>query len=107
MRRNLEMTQGLVFSQRVLLALIGKGLSRQKAYELVQQNAMMAWTQKIPLLGLLKKDKEVSNKLSAKELEEIFDYTFFLKHIDTIFKRLHFVKKTKKTKNESLAPQAL
>jgi adenylosuccinate lyase len=112
MRRNLELTQGLVFSQRVLLALIDKGLSRQKAYELVQRNAMTAWKQRTPFLGLLKKDKEITGKLSAKELEGLFDYNYFIKHVDAVFKRLELAKtkKTKKTKTaktSELAPQAI
>ncbi|MFC1905513.1 adenylosuccinate lyase [Chloroflexota bacterium] len=88
MRQNLELTQGLVFSQRVLIAMIDKGLSRQKAYEIVQRNAMKAWKQKTSFLGLLKSDTEVTTKLSESELTTIFDYSFFTKHVDTIFKRL-------------------
>ncbi|MBM4450783.1 MAG: adenylosuccinate lyase, partial [Chloroflexi bacterium] len=107
MSRNLELTQGLVFSQRVLLALIDKGLSRQKAYELVQRNAMTAWKQKTPFVGLLKNDKEVTSKLSAKELEEMFDYDYFLRHVDAVFKRLGMAKKAKSTKTETQASLAL
>jgi len=109
MRRNLELTQGLVFSQRVLLALIDKGLSRQKAYALVQRNAMTAWKQKTPFLGLLKTDKEVTDKLPSKEMETLFDYNYFLKHVDAVFKRLGLArtKKTKVTKIDEVAPQAI
>lgn len=109
MRRNLELTQGLVFSQRVLLALIDKGLSRQKAYELVQRNAMTAWEQRTPFLGLLKVDKEIMAKLSEQEIEALFDYNYFIKHVDGVFNRLGLTraKKTKTAKTDELAPQAI
>ena len=107
MQQNLELTQGLVFSQRVLIALIDKGLTRQKAYALVQQNAMKAWRQKTSFLSLLKSDTEITARLSNAELKAIFDYNFFLKHVDTIFKRLG-LEKTKKTyKSKVVAPLAL
>lgn len=88
MRCNLEITQGLVFSQRVLLALVEKGLKREQAYELVQRNAMKAWKERVPFLGLLKADRDVTARLEPKELEALFDYNFYLKHIDEIFTRL-------------------
>ncbi len=86
MRENLEVTKGLTFSQRVLIALINKGLSRQRAYELVQRNAMKAWRGKENFLELLRQDEEII--LSEDELSEIFDYGYYLKHIDEIFQRL-------------------
>jgi adenylosuccinate lyase len=88
MRKNVELTKGLIFSQRVLIALIDKGLSRQKAYELVQRNAMKSWTEKIDFLSLLKSDAEISSYISESELVSIFDYNQFLQHIDSIFSRL-------------------
>jgi adenylosuccinate lyase len=88
MKENLELTQGLIFSQRVLLALIDKGLSRQKAYELVQRNAMKAWKERIDFLHLLQADAEVTASLPAVELESLFDYQYYLKHIDQVFERL-------------------
>jgi len=88
MKENLELTQGLVFSQRVLLALIDKGLSRQKAYELVQRNAMKAWKERTDFLHLLQADAEVSASLPAVELKSLFDYQYYLKHIDQVFERL-------------------
>ena len=100
MKRNLEITQGLVFSQNVMLALVGKGLSRQTAYELTQRNAMQAWKTKTPFLKLLKADKEVMEQLNAKELESVFDYRRFLKHVDTIFERLGLLKKTRRASNK-------
>jgi adenylosuccinate lyase len=97
MKRNLEITQGLVFSQSVMLALVGKGLSRQKAYEITQRNAMQAWKTRTPFLKLLKADVAVMENFNVKELESIFDYRRFLKHVDTIFERLGLLRKTRKT----------
>jgi len=88
MRENLEVTRGLVFSQRVLTALIEKGLSRQKAYEIVQRNSMKAWKERASFLGLLQADPEVSKHLSQSELKGLFDYQFFLRHVDEVFERL-------------------
>ena len=93
MRRNLELTQGLIFSQRVLIALIDKGLSRQKAYELVQRNSMKSWKQKNNFLDLLKADSDITSQLSRPELESLFDYNYFLKHVDEVFQRLGLNKK--------------
>lgn len=111
MRHNLELTQGLVFSQRVLISLIDKGLTRQKAYELVQRNAMKAWKQRTSFLDLLKADSEVMDTLSEPELEAIFDYNLFLEHVDTIFQRLGLnrikINKNKVPKGSALAPQSL
>lgn len=88
MQKNVELTKGLIFSQRVLIALIDKGLSRQKAYELVQRNAMKSWKEKKDFLGLLKSDTEVTAQIPKSELESIFNYNQFLQHIDSIFLRL-------------------
>src|SRR4030043_218367 len=109
MRRNLELTQGLVFSQRVLIALIDKGLSRQTAYELVQHNAMKAWKERTSFLELLKADSEVKAHLSNKELESLFDYNYFMRHADIVFSRLGLTekKKAKAVKPVELAPHSL
>ncbi|MFC2012254.1 adenylosuccinate lyase [Chloroflexota bacterium] len=88
MKRNLELTRGLVFSQRVMLALIDKGLSRQQSYELVQRNAMKAWKGKRNFLSLLKADPEVTASLPVEELEPLFDYEYYLRYVDDIFQRL-------------------
>ncbi len=97
MRRNLELTQGLVFSQNVMLALVGKGLTRQKAYEVTQRNAMKAWKTKTPFIKLLKEDKDVTEQLNAKELQAIFDYRRFLKYVDDIFVRLGLLNKRRRS----------
>jgi len=109
MYHNLELTQGLVFSQRVLIALIDKGLSRQNAYKIVQHNAMQAWKLKTSFLDLLKSDTEVTSVLANTELENIFSYDYFLSHVDTIFKRLGLTKakRIKGTSNNKLEPQSL
>jgi adenylosuccinate lyase len=88
MRKNLDRLGGLVHSQRVMLALTQKGVSREDSYRLVQRNAMPVWRGEGDFLTLLKKDSEVSAKLSAPELEELFDLGYHLKHVDTIFDRV-------------------
>jgi adenylosuccinate lyase len=88
MQKNLDRLGGLVHSQRVLLALTQKGVSREDSYRLVQRNAMPVWRGEGDFLTLLKKDAEVKAKLSDKELEELFDLDYHLKHVDTIFKRV-------------------
>lgn len=88
MRRNMERSQGLIYSQRVLLALVDKGLTREAAYDLVQRNAMKAWELQTPFLELLKQDKDVMKHFTPVELEELFDPSYHLQHVDTIFARL-------------------
>lgn len=87
MRRNLEVTRGLTFSQRVLTALIEeKGFSRQDAYKVVQRNAMKAWKEGGQFFDLLINDPEMT--LTNEELTAIFDYNYYLRNIDAIFQRL-------------------
>jgi adenylosuccinate lyase len=88
MRKNLEKQGGLVHSERVLLALVQKGLAREEAYKLVQRNAMKAWAGEGDFLGLLKRDPQVIQKIRESELEALFDLNHHLKHVDTIFKRV-------------------
>ncbi len=88
MQKNLDLTAGLVNSQRVLLAFTQKGVSREDGYRLVQKHAMRAWNGEGALLDLLKADPEVTAKLSSKELEELFDLGYHFKHVDTIFARV-------------------
>jgi len=88
MEKNLNRLGGLVHSQRVLLALTQKGISREDAYRFVQRNAMPVWRGEGDFLTLLKKDAEVSRALSEAELEELFDLGYHLKHVDTIFARV-------------------
>ncbi|MBN1189893.1 MAG: adenylosuccinate lyase [Dehalococcoidales bacterium] len=112
MKKNMELTRGLVFSQRVMLALIEKGLSRQKAYELVQRNAMKAWTGSRNFLTLLKHDTEVTAAIKAQDLEAIFDYQYYLGHVNEIFNRLGLTEaqwrdKSVKTALSQLAPRSI
>ncbi len=88
MKRNTELTKGLIFSQRVMLALIDKGLSRQEAYEVVQRNAMKAWQKNRNFLTLLKADPDVAATLPQEELEALFDVQYYLRYVDNIFRRL-------------------
>jgi len=88
----LNSLKGVVFSQRVLLALINKGTSREAAYKLVQDNAMKAWQEKKSFLSLLEGDKQILARLSKSELASLFDYNCYLKYVDTIFERLRLSK---------------
>jgi adenylosuccinate lyase len=88
MRKNLDRLGGLIHSQRVLLALTQKGVSREEAYSLVQRNAMPVWQGKGEFLSLLKADRDVAKALSASELEALFDLGYHFKHVDTIFARV-------------------
>ena len=88
MQKNMDRLGGLIHSQRVLLALTQKGVSREDSYKFVQRNAMPVWRGEGDFLTLLKKDPEVSKALSDKELEELFDLGYHLKHVDTIFARV-------------------
>jgi adenylosuccinate lyase len=88
MRKNLDRAGGLVHSQRVLLALTQKGVTREDAYRLVQRNAMKAWRGEGDFLALLKGDAEVRKHLSDKELAANFDLDFHLAQVDTIFRRV-------------------
>ena len=112
MRHNIELTQGLVFSQRVLLALIDKGLTRKEAYKMVQDNAMEAWRGKKSFLALLLMDKRITNYLPEDELKSLFDYNYYLKYVDTVFERLGLTKtkrekKAGKAGSTELAPRAV
>jgi adenylosuccinate lyase len=88
MRKNLDRLGGLIHSQRVLLALTQKGMSREEAYAAVQRNAMPVWRGEGDFLALLKKDPAVAAKLKPTELEALFDLAYHTKHVDTIFARV-------------------
>jgi len=87
MKLNLEKTLGLTFSQRLMLALVEKGLRREEAYEMAQRNAMTAWEKKKDYRELIAADQEIKEYLSEEELDQIFDWEAYLKNIDQIFKR--------------------
>ena len=110
MKRNLELTKGLVFSQRVMLALIDKGLKRGKAYEMVQRNAMKSWRTGRNFLTLLKADAEVTAILPADEIAKLFDYQYYLRYVDDIFHRIGLTEsqwKEKTNRAGELAPRSL
>ncbi len=88
MERNLNKFRGLVHSQRVMLALTQKGISREDSYRLVQRNAMKVWEQGADFMAELKADAEVRAVLSEAEIEEKFDLGYHTKHVDTIFARV-------------------
>ena len=88
MIKNLNLTHGLIFSQGLLLALIGKGLSRDAAYRLVQRPAMQVWEQGGEFLSLVQEDAEIARHLTPAELAAIFDLGRALRHVDAIFARV-------------------
>lgn len=88
MKRNMDRTLGLIYSQRVLLALIDKGLTREEAYDTVQPRAMESWEKQVPFRELVDADEVISSKLTKEEIDDCFDYHFHIKHVDTIFTRL-------------------
>jgi adenylosuccinate lyase len=88
MRKNLDRLGGLIHSQRVLLALTQKGVSREDAYNFVQRNAMPVWRGEGDFLTLLKADKDVTQALSPSELESLFDLGYHMKQVDFIFERV-------------------
>jgi adenylosuccinate lyase len=88
MRKNLDRLGGLIHSQRVLLALTQKGVSREDAYAWVQRNAMPVWRGEGDFLSLLKADPDVSGALSDAEIESLFDLGYHFEHVDTIFARV-------------------
>ncbi len=88
MKRNLERLGGLVYSQRVLLALTQSGVSREDAYSLVQKSAMVVWQDGSNFLELLKADPQVTKALDAAALDNLFDPAYHTKHVDTIFQRV-------------------
>ena len=88
MKRNMDRTFGLIYSQRVLLALIDKGLSREEAYDTVQPKTAESWDKQIQFRPLVEADPKITDILSSEEIADCFDYSWHLKHVDTIFNRL-------------------
>ncbi|TKI57593.1 adenylosuccinate lyase [Brevibacillus antibioticus] len=91
MKRNMDRTFGLIYSQQVMLKLIEKGMSREQAYDTVQPRAMQAWEEQRSFRAIVEEDATVSSTLSKEELDECFDYRYHLKHVDTIFQRLGLI----------------
>lgn len=88
MKRNMDRTFGIIFSQRVLLALIDKGMSREEAYDIVQPKAMEAWEKQVQFKSLIEANEVVKEKLTQEEIADCFDYRYHLKQVDTIFSRV-------------------
>jgi adenylosuccinate lyase len=88
MRRNLEASHGLFFSQRLLLALVDAGLERAAAYELVQRNAMRAWEEERDFVQLVRSDDEIAGRLDSAALDGVFDLAAYTRNVDVVFDRL-------------------
>jgi adenylosuccinate lyase len=88
MKENLDLTGGLIYSQRVLLELVKRGISREDAYRIVQRNAMKAWQKKGDFRKLLERDPALKQVISDGDLENAFSLHYHLQHIDTIFRRV-------------------
>jgi adenylosuccinate lyase len=86
--RNLNLMNGLIFSQRVMLALTEKKMSREDAYQAVQRNAMRVWEEGLDFKKLIDADPQINNYLTTREIEELFDLNYHTKHIDSIFKNV-------------------
>ena len=88
MWENIESSRGLIFSQRVLLELVDKGMAREDAYAIVQRNAAVGWDQGEDFRQLIKSDQETATYLSESELDELFDYGYYTRYVDETFQRL-------------------
>lgn len=88
MKRNMDRTYGLIYSQRVLLTLINKGLKREEAYDLVQSKAMEAWETQVQFKQLIENNETIKATLSQEEIDECFDYNHHMQNVDTIFERV-------------------
>ncbi len=84
---NIEDSRGLIFSQRVLLALVDRGMAREEAYQVVQRNAMRSWDHNEDFRELLKADADARNRFSPEELEELFDYGYYTRYVDETLQR--------------------
>ena len=91
MKENIERTKGLLFSQRVLLALVEKGMPREEAYEVVQANSAKTWDEDADFRELLRADPVVASRLSPEEVEGLFDYGYYSRYVDEIFERAGLV----------------
>lgn len=88
MKRNIDRTYGVIFSQRVLLSLIDQGMSREEAYDIVQPNAMKAWETATHFRTLIEQEEKITSTLTEEQIEACFDYTYHLKNVDNIFKKI-------------------
>jgi adenylosuccinate lyase len=88
MKRNMDATFGLIYSQRVLLKLIDHGMSREEAYDLVQPKTAISWDNQVQFRPLLEEDERITSVLSKEEIDDAFDYNYHIKQVDTIFERV-------------------
>lgn len=88
MRENLSLSYGLVFSHRVMTKMIERGLSRERAYEIVQRESLESWKSREPFIERIKRVPEILNILESSEIEELFDPSFYLRNVDEVFRRL-------------------
>jgi adenylosuccinate lyase len=88
MQANMDETKGLYYSQKILLELTQRGVSRENGYRLVQKNALEAWDEKVDFKNLVLADPEITSVISKKEIEEFCSPEFFTKHVDEIFTRV-------------------
>ena len=88
MRNNIDKTLGLVFSQRLMLELVNKGVLRETAYDWVQRNALEAWGQKVDFQYLILQDRDIMSKLTIAEVDTLFDYEYHIRYIDYIFHKI-------------------
>lgn len=88
MIKNMDKTLGLIYSQRVMLKLIEKGMSRENAYDLVQPKTAESWDNQIPFRSLIEGDEKITSVLSRADIEDAFDYNYHIRHADEIFKRV-------------------
>ncbi len=103
MFENIESSRGLVFSQRVLLALVEKGLDREEAYKIVQTNANRCWEEGLDFRDLLRADRQIGERLSQPELDELFDYGYYTRYVDDIFARLGLLEQAAKKQKTATA----
>ncbi len=87
MKANIEKTGGLIFSQRILIKLVDKGIDRDNAYRWVQRNAMKRWINNEDFRENIHKDEDITKYLSAAEIDDCFNYEYYLRNIDVIMKR--------------------
>lgn len=87
MKNNIDKTFGLVYSQRVMLTMIDKGLAREEAYDLVQPKAMESWETKVPFRDLISADERITEVLTEEEIGGLFDENHHLQRVDVIFRR--------------------
>ena len=91
MMENIESSRGLIFSQRVLLSLVDKGIAREEAYKIVQSNASRTWEEKTDFRDLLKSDPVARKHLSSSDFDELFDYGYYTRYVDETFARLGLI----------------